>query len=250
MAEGNHTYMANLVVRPSSCAPIPFSPKRIVARVLLAGLEEPICAVLGECFKQFGVQAISSRGDAETRLQKEKFEACVVALGRTDAESILTAARTSASNSRIVIYGIAGTTQEAMRFSRLGINAIIDDPVERQAALKVVRSTHLLVVHELRRYVRIPVVTEVHVDYGQSGFQASSVEISAGGMSMRTDVRLPKEHAVEVSFSLPPNGLMVVSRATVCWKRDSAEMVGIRFDPTDERRLEVKRWIDGFLEIG
>jgi len=42
----------------------------------------------------------------------------------------------------------------------------------------------------------------------------------------------------------------VVSRASVCWKREDAGMLGFRFDPTDERRLEVKRWIDSYLEIG
>jgi hypothetical protein len=242
--------MANVVVRPNPSFPIPFIPKRIVARVLLAGLDEGTSAVLGECFKQFGIHAVSSHGDTERRLQKEKFEACVVQLGRADAESVLSAARNSASNSRIVIHGISRNTQESMRFSKLGINAIIDHPVERQAALKVVRSTHLLVVHELRRYVRLPVVIEVAVDYGQSSLRASSVEISAGGMSMRSEIRLAKEQAVEVSFRLPPNGKMVIARATVCWKRDATEMVGIRFDPNDERRLEVKRWIDGYLEIG
>jgi hypothetical protein len=36
----------------------------------------------------------------------------------------------------------------------------------------------------------------------------------------------------------------------VCWKREDVSMIGIRFDPTDERRLEVKRWIDRYLEIG
>ena len=76
------------------------------------------------------------------------------------------------------------------------------------------------------------------------------VEISAGGMSMRSDTRLPKEQPVEVSFSLPPNSKLVVARATVCWKREDADMFGIRFDPTDERRLAVKHWIDSYLEIG
>jgi len=225
-------------------------PKRIVARVLLVGLDEAASAVLRDCFKQFGIQTVSSNGDAEKRLQKEKFEACAVHLGRSDAESVLSAARNSASNSRIVIYGISRDTQEAMRFSKLGINAVINHPVERQSALKVVRATHLLVVHELRRYVRLPVVTEVRVEYPQGSFRGNSVEISAGGLSMRTDIRLAKEQPVEVTFSLPPNGKVVVSRATVCWKREAADMLGIRFDPTDERRLEVKRWIDGYLEIG
>jgi hypothetical protein len=105
-------------------------------------------------------------------------------------------------------------------------------------------------VHELRRYIRLPVVTEVKVDHGQGSFCANSVEISAGGLSIRTDVRLAREQAVEVTFSLPPNSKTVVSRATVCWKRDDVDMIGIRFDHSDERRLEVKRWIDRYLEIG
>jgi hypothetical protein len=242
--------MANVVFPRIASSPLPFTPKRIVARVLLAGLDDSTSAVLRECFKKFSIQTVSSDGDAEKRLQKEKFEACVVPLGRADAESVLSAARNSASNSRIVIYGISRDIQEAMRLSKFGINAVIDHPVDRQSALKVVRSTHLLVVHELRRYVRLPVVTEVKVEYPQGGFRATSVEISAGGLSMRCDVRLAKEQPVEVTFRLPPKGTVVVARATVCWKREAGDMIGIRFDPTDERRLEVKRWIDGYLEIG
>jgi len=233
-----------------SSSPLAFVPKRIVARVLLAGLDEPSSAVLRDCFKHFGIQTISSAGDAEKRLQKEKFEACVVNLGGPDAERVLSAARNSASNSRIVIYGISRDTQEALRFSKLGINAVIDHPIDRQSALKVVRSTHLLVVHELRRYVRLPVVAEVKVEHPHGNFECNSVEISAGGMSMKTDVRLAKETPVEITFTLPSKGNVVVSRATVCWKREAADMIGIRFDATDERRLEVKRWIDSYLEIG
>ncbi|HVP51666.1 MAG TPA: PilZ domain-containing protein [Terriglobales bacterium] len=238
------------VVSPPISPPVPFLPRKIVARVLLAGLDDPSSAVLRDCFKQFNIKTVSSNGDAAKRLQKEKFEACVVHLGQSDAESVLDAARNSASNSRIVIYGISRDTQEALRFSRFGINAVINQPVERQTALKVVRSTHLLVVHELRRYVRLPVVTEVKVDCGANNFRANSVEISAGGLSLKTDMRMAKEQPVEVTFSLPPNGKVVVSRASVCWRREAANMIGIRFDPTDERRLQVKYWIDSYLEIG
>jgi hypothetical protein len=242
--------MSNAVIN-SEFSALPMFPKKISARVLLAGVDDRSSGILRDCFKQFGIHTVSSNGDTEKRLQKEKFEACVVCLSRPDAESVLNAARTSASNSRIVIYGISNDTQEALRFSKYGVNAVIDAPLERQTALKVVRSTHLLVVHELRRYVRLPVVTEVKVDLGQGNdFRANSVEISAGGMSMRTDVRLAKETPVEVTFSLPPSGKVVVARASVCWKREAAEMIGVRFDPADERRLAVKHWIDNYLEIG
>jgi DNA-binding response OmpR family regulator len=242
--------MSNVTTPASSSIPKLVS-KKIVARVLLADLEDSISTILRDCFKQFGIQTLSGNGDAERRLHKEKFEACVVNLGSPDAERVLSAARTSPSNSRIVIYAISRDTQQSLRYSKYGINAVMDSPVERATVLKVVRSTHLLVVHELRRYVRLPVVTEVRVEYGaNASFRATSVEISAGGMSMKTDLRLPKEQAVEVTFSLPNNGNMLSVRATVCWRRDAVDMLGIRFDGNDERRLAVKRWIDSFLEIG
>ena len=57
-----------------------------------------------------------------------------------DAEKILTAVRNSASNRRMVIYGIARNTKEALRFSSYGINAVMDEPLERQSVLKVVRT--------------------------------------------------------------------------------------------------------------
>ena len=71
------------------------------------------------------------------------------------------AARSSRSNSRCVIYGVGGSAQEAMRFSKYGINAMFHEPLERPATLKLVRATRMLVLHEFRRYVRIPVMTEV-----------------------------------------------------------------------------------------
>ena len=58
------------------------------------------------------------------------------------------AARTSPSNSRLILYVIGGKAQEAMRYSKYGINAVFQAPLERPAALKLVRATHMLVRHD------------------------------------------------------------------------------------------------------
>ena len=137
--------------------------RKAVATVALIGLEEGASAILRDCFKQFGIRTTAVGGDAIQRLKREKFEACVLRLHETGAEAILEAARTSSSNRRIVVYGICSSAQEALRFSRYGVNAILADPVERQGALRVVRATHLLVINELRRYVRIPKIGRAHV---------------------------------------------------------------------------------------
>ena len=86
----------------------------------------------------------------------------------------------------MVIYGLGGSAQEAMRYSKYGINAIFQEPVERSTALKLVRATNMLVLHEFRRYVRIPVMTEVALQISEGKkLTATSIEVSSGGMSLR-----------------------------------------------------------------
>jgi hypothetical protein len=234
----------------TAVAPSPVIPKKVFARVMLVNLDEPSAHILRDCFRQFGIRTVVADGDAANRLGREKFEACVVRLSDASAAGVLEAARTSASNSRIVIYGIANNTPEALRFSKYGINAMLDSPVDRQSALKVVRATHLLVVHELRRYVRLPIVTEVDIIADDVRFKATSQEISAGGMSMESTRPVAKEQVVVVTFALTGMTNPITVRASVCWVRADDFLFGIRFDPADPERLHVKRWIDNYLDIG
>ena len=221
--------------------------KKAVATVALIGLDEATSTVLRDCFKQFGIRTISVGDDALQRLKREKFEAYVLRLQEAGAEAILDAARTSSSNRRIVVYGICSNAQEALRFSRYGINAIIADPVERQSALRVVRATHLLVINELRRYVRIPIFTEDVLTVQGRKHAATSLEVSAGGMSLKTQFRAAPPTGVEVEFTLPDSQHLAVG-ANVCWQRDP-DMLGVRFDANDKRRFAVKSWIDDYLGL-
>ncbi len=235
----------------TAVAPPPaITPKKVFARVMLVELDEGSIGILRDSFRQFGIQTVIAGGDAAHRLRHEKFEACVVRLSEPHSGAVLEAARTSPSNSRIILYGIAASLQQAMPYSRFGINAILEQPVERAAALKVVRSTHLLVLHELRRYARLPIITEVQLKAAGAITRATSAEISAGGMSLRTSLPASKDQLVEVSFVLPDMMNTISLRATVCWVRQKDGLIGVRFDPADEARLLVKRWIDNYLEVG
>jgi len=221
------------------------SSRKTAARAALVDLHEPARSVLTECFKQFGIETVSLNGDAPAYLLKQKFEACIVRLGN-DAEPLMQAVRTSPSNSRMIIYGLGGSAQDAMRYSKYGINAIFREPLERSATLKLVRATQSLVLHEFRRYVRIPVITEVSIVTSDSRrFTASSREISAGGMSLSTAEELSTGQAVEISFALLTLPRTWV-RAAISWRR--GKNFGIRFDPEDERRARIKAWVDAYLE--
>jgi hypothetical protein len=211
----------------SSLAP-QFAPrKRSAARVALVDIIPAGRAILADCFRQFGMETVIMSKEAAQRLEKEKFEACVVGM---------------------VVYGLGGSVQEAMKYSKYGINAVFNDPIERPTALKLVRATQMLVNHEFRRYVRIPVITEVSIVMSDNRrFTASSQEISSGGMSLKTGEEVSPAQSLEISFALLTLPRIWV-RSTVTWRKPASKSFGIRFDAQDERRLKIKQWIDSYLE--
>jgi hypothetical protein len=222
------------------------SHRKSVASVALFDLPENSESLLAECFRQFGIDAVRLTHEDAERLQKEKFEACVLPLGPSAGE-IIELARGSNSNSRIVIYGLGGTAQDALRYSKLCINAVFHEPLERSAALKLVRSSRNLILHEFRRYVRIPVMTEVRVAIGDGGrVTATSQEISTGGMSLKGNHPPEPGSMVEVSFSLLTLPRVCV-RGNVAWRK-SNKSFGVRFDSTDDRRQRLKEWLVAYLE--
>ena len=226
-------------------APSPIS-RKASARAALVGFHEPHQTLLHDCFRQFGIAAVAIHEDAADRLRKEKFEACVLGLANDgEAEAVMEAARGSRSNSRCVIYGVGGTAQVAMRYSKYGINAMFHEPLERPAMLKLVRATRLLVLHEFRRYVRIPVITEVSITGEGRRSTASSIEMSSGGMSLKSVEAFSSGANVEISFALMTLP-RVNLRGVISWNKPKS--LGVRFDPNDARRLKLKTWIDSYLE--
>jgi hypothetical protein len=222
---------------------------KITARVASIHIDPGCNTFLNDCFRQFGISVVPASEDPVELFHRQKFEACVLRLYDPDADRILKAARNSPSNRRMVVYGIARNTPEALRYSSYGINAVLDEPLDRQSVLKVVRATHLLVIHELRRYVRIPVVSQAEVEIAnRAPAPATTVEVSSGGMSVRCATQLPKSDPIRLMLSLPGMEKLSV-RAFICWYRETDKVYGLRFDSSDERRLKVRSWIDQYLEI-
>ena len=83
--------------------------------------------------------------------------------------------------------------------------------------LKLVRATRLLVLHEFRRYVRIPVMTEVSIIGDGRRISATSIEMSTGGMSMKSPEDITIGANVEISFALMTLPRVVV-RASCPWQ--------------------------------
>ena len=229
-------------------SPSPALSRKIVAKAASVHIDPTCNAFLQECFRPFGIQVVPVAGDPVSTLQRQKFEGCVMRLYDPEAERILNAARSSLSNRPMVIYGIARNAKEALRYSSFGVNAILDEPLDRTSVLKVVRSTQRLVINELRRYVRVPVKSQALVETPAGNTVATTVEVSAGGLSLRSTAALASS-SVKLMLALP--GLPRLNlRAFICWQRPGIEKIyGMRFDTNDPARFSVRSWIDQHLEI-
>jgi hypothetical protein len=217
---------------------------RAPVRAALVNLDEPTSAVLRECFQFSRISTVAVTGIVEPRLAREKFDACVVRLNE-QAGKILEAMRSSRENQRAFLYAVARSSEEAFPFARHSINALFLEPVEREAALKVVQSTQNLVSGHMRLFVRVPLITEVILDADGKRHSCYSQEISGGGMAMVTSARPPLNRNVSLSFSLPSLPRLAMS-AIVSYVTQAENLLGVRFAPSGDRD-RVRKWVDDYL---
>ena len=217
------------------------------SRIALVRLSDADADLLTDCFKPFQIQTRRISETPAATLLKEKFEGCVLHLEDPDAEAILKAARESRSNRGIVLYGISSGMLPAMKFSKYGINAVLTDPLERAKALKAVRATYLLAVHEFRRYVRIPIAITVVLRVNGRTISTLSHEVSSGGMSLESPDLLSGKLQAEASFQLPGADAIIIP-SEICWRREPSSSIGIRFEPLDPKRQVVRDWIESYMD--
>lgn len=218
------------------------------ARVALVNVREADAVILREAFRQFGIHAVDVEGDFAARLSRERFEGCVVELGG-DAEAVLSTIRSSAANRKLVLYIIASASEQVLRYASFGINAVFEAPLDRRVAMQVVRGTYLLVVNELRRYVRVPVVFAVEAAGSDGSILAGvSQEVSGGGMSVKLTGELPLGARVTLRFTLPESAPLSIP-SEVCWLRVADSLVGLRFAAEHPGRATVKDWIHSYLGL-
>ncbi|HKR28941.1 MAG TPA: PilZ domain-containing protein [Terriglobales bacterium] len=221
------------------------SPK-LAPRVALVQLDGITGDTLTRAFVQCGVQTILVGEDFAQRLAREQFQGCILRLD-DQASAVLEAVRSSRSNKKMILYGVVSHHLEVRPHAKYGINAIVELPLDRSMALQVARSTCALLLNELRRYVRIPIVVEVTIESRSGKSVGSSREISGGGMSVSfTEQIRDASGQISLSFTLPEKPTVKIA-ATTCWQ-NGAEL-GFQFQDSDAGRQIVKDWINSFLGL-
>lgn len=158
--------------------------------------------------------------------------------------ALINGVRGSTSNSADVVYAFVNDATQAVEARRLGANFVIPQPFTTEAIAPFIRAGHGLMIHELRRYFRAPVVFAVDL-IAQEGrrLRARSIDLSSGGLAVLLDQSLMPGQSFAASFQIPGSGEAVDVAVTVCWT-DNAGRAGLRFEmPSQLAQAAIERWL-------
>ena len=92
----------------------------------------------------------------------------------------------------------------------------------------------------MRLHPRVDVSVPVHIHTDDNKHVAESQNISHGGMLLKAAAPVSIAQPVSLRFTLP-HEVPVEIPAVVSHKK--GEQIGVRFDPTHHRRLDIEKWI-------
>lgn len=183
-------------------------------------------------------------------LVSDKFDAVIVDCDDLHGGmAILQGLRKTPSNKNSVAFAILNgkrtTTQQAFD---MGANFVLQKPISALNASRCFHAALNFMVKERRRYFRQPVKMLVKVVLEEKTLNATSTNISEGGIALMLREALPKGASPRLRFSLPGKNIPLELEAAVAWV-DVKGFAGFRFkDVPKNLQEELENWLDEQIE--
>ena len=180
----------------------------------------------------------------------DKFDAVIVDCDDlTGGLALLQGLRSTPSNKSSVAFAILNgkrtTTHEAFA---MGANFVLQKPISALNASRCFHAALNFMLKERRRYFRQPVKMQVQVVLEGKTLNATSTNISEGGIALMLHEAVPKGATPHLRFSLPGTNIHLEVEAEVAWA-DVKGLAGFRFQhvpQSSQRQLE--HWLDESME--
>lgn len=184
-------------------------------------------------------------------LLSDKFDAVIVDCDDLSGGlKVLQGLRNTPSNKNSVAFAILNgketTTQQAFG---MGANFVLQKPISELNASRCFHAALNFMMNERRRYFRLPLKMLVRVVLEGKILDATSTNISEGGMALMLREALPKGCAPHLKFSLPGKNIYFELEAQVAWA-DLKGRAGFRFQNVPKSSQEqLDRWLGEQMEM-
>jgi c-di-GMP-binding flagellar brake protein YcgR len=130
----------------------------------------------------------------------------------------------------------------------MGVNFVLQKPVSTLNASRCFHAALNFMERERRRYFRHAVKMPVRVVLGEKELQATSTDVSEGGIALLVHQALPKNATPRLQFTLPETKQALDLNAELAWA-DIKGRAGLRFLNVPESTLEfLEKWLNDQME--
>jgi CheY-like chemotaxis protein len=179
-------------------------------------------------------------------LISDKFDAVIVDCDDlAGGSALLQGLRNTPSNKNTVAFAILNgsktTTHEAFG---MGANFVLQKPISALNASRCFHAALGFMIKERRRYFRHPVKIRVRIVLEGKTLEATSTNLSEGGMALMLHEALPKGAAPRLQFTLPDTNIQLNVESEIAWA-DVKGHTGFRFKSLAKTTLaQLERWLD------
>jgi len=221
-------------------------------RVLLVSDDAQAVQLMSDVLEQIGMhfESCSDTQAASRKLSAAKYEGLVLdlALGES-ALDLLKSLPDFTANKEVVSCAILEQAHQKAAAFQAGANFTLDRPLNGHTAFRTIRAGYPMMVRERRRYFRCPVQTPALVsgDFHPE-FQATSVNLSEGGMAILSPVQLKIGQNLQMRLRIPGKAEFIELSGEVCWT-DPTGRAGVQFQEISPSAAEaLESWLLQRLE--
>jgi hypothetical protein len=228
--------------------PIRSTFARRPATLAALGIDLADLAQLKRAWSGFGIDVRLVPFEGIRALKEQRVNAFIVRLD-PGAKPLLHTIRAMDEFQNALIYAV-GEDADIAGMAEFEISVLMPD-LSEESAVEAIQNTYQLLVHQMRRYARIPMVIPVKVTSGAFTVSAVSRNISAGGIRLSliepADAQMVALHPDKVSqitFDAPNKARFHLPSTLV---RTSKNSVGFEFMGSPDQE-ELKHWLDRHLQ--
>ena len=176
------------------------------------------------------VRAVSDSEEAVGIINHERFDGIFLDLEmpKLNGFDLARLVRKSSSNKSTPIIIVTGRDerQTMQEVFALGATFFLQKPVDRQKLSFLFRTVSGGMLENRRKYIRVPLKTEVICIVGSRTIRGVTWNLSQGGMQVEAN-NLQAKDSVRLSFQLPVSGVSIDAMGIVAWANEKRQ--GIQF---------------------
>jgi CheY-like chemotaxis protein len=180
----------------------------MTTKILVVDDDPVLCEFIQEVLVSEKMQAhvVTDSVQAAMRLRQERFDAVFLDMRMPglDGIELATCIRSSGLNQSTPLVMITAEQDNKLmqRAFQIGVNLFLFKPVDRTRLTRLLNAADNFIQAQRRRFARVRACKGVSIEAGERRITGTSLDLSVGGMFVRSSATLPVGSVVRVALEL------------------------------------------------